>query len=205
MEEWKKYEENNDTYDEKEDYKIDELLNIEELQVSNERKQKALNIYNEWINYSNGRAEFHLYHSLNNLLNKIDDKDLINKQTNFGNKYEIYEIKRVHEYVNVLEDLQRNAEQGGAYNRSLRDPNEVIIDPKEAVWRTIIGITGLEYPLEELKNICYKDDFIKFFMNDYKWYYFRCSFMNFIAWDVGIITLYPDNKTFSLLVATDTD
>lgn len=175
-----------------------EIMNliIEELNISNKRKQNVLNIYNEC--FTNGRSigfEFHLYRSLNNKLNYLNET--ICKKTSLGNKYTIYNLQEV-DYITILEGVKGDAKYGGAYTKGVNNPDE-------AVWKTILGITGLECSLEIIKNEPYDSEFIKYFMNRYKWYYFESNYMSHIAWDVGIIALYPDNKTFSILLATDFD
>jgi Family of unknown function (DUF6183) len=168
-------------------------LRIKALQVSNERKQNALNIYDRW---RNGHATFHLYYSQNKILNCIN-MSLMNKKTKFGKNCKVYDLKETN-YLEVLNTIYKNAKNGGAYSGAMDNI-------EKAVWKTLIGITELEYQLEELKNKSYRDNYIKNFMNKHKWYFFKTDFnFNFI-WDVGIIILYPDNKTFSLLAATDMD
>lgn len=106
----------------------------------------------------------------------------------------VYDLKEI-DYLKVLDVLYKDTKRG-AYSKPMEDS-------EKAVYKTILGITGLEFSIEEFKNKSYKNNYINNIMNKYKWYFFKTNF-NFI-WDVGIIVLYPDNKNFSLLAATDMD
>ncbi len=187
---------------------INSLLNIEieELEVTNERVQNALHIYRFWL----GEYTFELHNSKTNLLGKIQDQEFINKKVDFfksiGSCYlgkdvsrKIYYTERTFNYTEILNKIKGDAEDcmyNYSWNYDLYDD-----DSNEAVWRTIIAITGSDMSLEQFKNKPFEDKFIQNFMKKYKWYYFvnQESTAKYLDRYIGIITIYPDDKTFSLL------
>lgn len=73
-------------------------------------------------------------------------------------------------------------------------------------WRTVLAMMDNEdYTVDELRNKDFEDENVKLFMEKYKWHSYKSVGMMGIAWDVGFIALYPDRKTFSLILGTDTD
>lgn len=161
---------------------INELLIIDELNMS-KRKEYALNIYNDWSNCSNGCISFRIYISNSN--NIFDE--------NFTLHSDFYNLRDVN-YLEIFNLLEYNAKSGGAYTRGVKDPIE-------SVWKTIMGLTGLDF--EKFENKSYKNNNIKSFMNKYKWYIFEHD--EFFIRDTGIIVFDPDKKTFAVLSATDYD
>lgn len=195
---------------------IEEIINlflnieIEELEVDNKRFQEALNIYERWI----GSCSFNLYYSKSGSLDKIYDQEFANKKIDFfksiGSGYshkvsrKIYDIRRIFNYIEILNKLKEDTNCSAWYYDVLRYKPDGY-NPDEALWSTIIAITGSDISLKELKNKCYEDKFIQNFMEKYKWYCFENQEIKDegTCYHVSIITVYPDNKTFSILYAID--
>lgn len=184
---------------------INEIINmilnikIKEIEIDNERYSNALNIVIErWYD----SKLFCFFYSENKLLNKIDIGYFINKKINFfKDDNEIYEIKRTFNYIEILNEL-KEATINSVFTVSINDD-----DADEAIWKTIISITNTDISLEELKNKCYKDKFIKNFMEKYKWYQFKTRQYIIperrIIYSIGIFVIYPDYQTFCILYASD--
>lgn len=188
---------------------INNFLIIEKLNIPDEREQDALIIYNSTC--TNGTTWLSLYRSLNNISNIIN-KSILNNQVDYFSqftyenkicKHSLYDLHEL-DYIKFLEKIKGHSICGaGVYGIGIWWD-----DPEDVLWRTIIGLTGLEYSLEELKNKPYDDEFIKSFMNKYKWYTFKVKYYGMWLnpnYNYGIITLYPDKKTFTMLFAYDYD
>lgn len=168
---------------------IQDLLDIQKLQMTNERFTNAVNIFEKWKDQSNGSYKFSIYRAPYSVKNIIS-KAVIAKHVDDG----VYELSEIN-FLETLEELAYYAQHGGAYCGGCEDVNG-------SVWRTISAMT--EYSVNELMGKSLTDETVQSSMMRYKWFKFTSYYMMQIAWDVGFIILYPDNKTFSVLFATDT-
>lgn len=172
---------------------IEEILDIQQLQVSDERFVNATYIFDRWKKYSNGRYNFSIHRAPYSIKN-IVGKTVIGIHTNDW-ILDLYEIT----HVDVLEELECYALNGGAYSRSRCE------DVLGSTWRTILAMTETQYSVEELRDKSFTDEVVASSLTNYKWYRYKSDRMMDIAWDVGLVALYPDNQTFAVLFATDTD
>jgi F-box-like len=174
-------------------------MKIEKLHISDKRRMYTVDMFKYWY-----ISEFNLYRITENNLGYriIEDEEIMNRIVYLRNIYDdanekFCTIKREFNYVNILNYL-KDIVKYKYICLCYYDPNEPKCDnPEEAVWKTIIGITGLDFSLEELEKKSYDNEFVQSFMNNYKWYYFDTDGPG--TWAVGIIAVYPDNKTFSVL------
>lgn len=171
---------------------IQELLDIKRLQVTDERFTNAINIFDSWEKHSNGRYKFSIYRAPYSIKNIISKAMIANHTDDY-----LYTLSEIT-FTEVIEKLELNAKQGGAYCDGCED----VIG---SVWRTILAMTEMNYSVEELRSKRFTDRIVKSSMTAYTWYRFSSLGMMFMGFDVGLIALYPDNKTFSMLSATDTD
>jgi hypothetical protein len=65
-------------------------------------------------------------------------------------KHSLYDLHEI-DYIKFLEKIKSHSIYGaGVYGHGIWWDN-----PEDVLWKTIIGLTGLEYSLEELKNKSY--------------------------------------------------
>jgi hypothetical protein len=172
---------------------IKKLLTIQTHEVPDPRFNDAVNIFEMWERYSNGYYSFTVHRAEFSIRNIIS-KRVVNKVTG---DY-LYSLEET-EYTNIFQQLSSRATHGGAYSDSR------CRDVKGSVWRTLAGLIGLKRSIEKLQGKSAEDEDVKLFMTKYRWYTYKSNRMAGIAWDVGVIALYPDNQTFSVLMGSDYD
>lgn len=152
---------------------IREILNFERLEISKERIDNAVNIVENMESYS-----FNVYQA------PYDLQNLVCKNT-IGTLLQEWVGLYTLGYTDYIEKLYYTAKSDtGSEDKAER-----------CVWKCLLGITGLseEYLVEELKG---KNIYYKFpAMDGYERYD--------NADNLGITVLYPDKRTFAVLVHPD--
>lgn len=158
---------------------IEEILQLESISVSNEKFKEATNIF-----CTDEFREFHIYHAPYEIKDMISCT-YINRQTN-NNIQIIHEL----EHIEIFEILLSETADADTCN-----------DPIGSIWRTVLAMMDNEdCTVDELRNKNYKSEYVASFMGKYDWYRFRANNRLDIGWQVGIIALYPDRKTFSMVI-----
>lgn len=169
---------------------ISNMLDIETLPCPETITSNALNIFESWGEDDIDNPSLSMHRMSYSIKNVISIPLINTLMYNCLHKLDLVS------YRHILDELKKHAENGGPKTKG---PNDVI----GAVWKSILGMTGLDYSVDKLRDLNFDDPFVSSFMSRYSWYTYETCGMGSIDWDVGIIALYPDNQRFVILLATD--
>lgn len=166
---------------------IRELLDIQQAAIASDRETGATAIFDMLNNDTRDLASLRLYrapHSLNNVINNSIMTTVAKMRVDVT---PFYPGQNICYYFKIIVEGVF-AEVGLKYTEQ---------DILETVSKTVLSITGVEDPDEEIKNQGFEGEFSKMLMLKYTWYMFGTSFR---VQDMGVIALYPDNQTFAVFM-----
>jgi hypothetical protein len=163
-------------------------LNFEKVEVSNERLADVLNTSDNLPVLDDFKRDilFSVYRAPCVIANEVSPA-VLNYATGFLNDCDVY-LFYSFEYLtdHFIADVKAHA----------HNISEVPEELNRFVWRTILGITGLDYPVEELGDLDFDSDFAKVNLTKYKWYDY---WLDEDRW-FGTIVLYPEHQTFVIFI-----
>lgn len=161
---------------------ISSMTQIQTLPCPDTMTSNALNIFELWDEDDYDIASLSLHH-ISYSIKSVISIPLINTLTD--DSVTILDLVGYHDILNIF---KKYAEIGGG-------PKDVI----GTGWKSILGMTGLDYSVDKLRDLDFNDPFVASFMCRYSWYTYETCEMQSTN-DIGIITLYPDNQTFTIFL-----